>query len=252
MVKEKSSSSVERLVPVLVIVSVILAFAVGALWQRIEVLEGAKSLAVADQAQGANNQAAAPREQLNGKLSDAQAGKLVKVSSADHIRGNADAKVVIVEYSDFECPFCSNFHETAKQAFEKYNGDVAWVYRHFPLDQIHPKAREVAEASECVANLGGKEAFWKFADEVFANEENIADLSGVATKIGVNSFAFESCLESGEFKDLVQAQYEAGINAGVTGTPGNFLVNKKGEVWFVPGAVPLIQLESMIDEALNS
>ena len=91
--------------------------------------------------------------------------KMTPVSSDDHIKGSVEATVTIVEYSDFDCPFCTRFHGTMNNIVSKYSGDdVAWVYRHFPLEQLHPQAKAVAVASECVAKLGGNEAFWTFAD----------------------------------------------------------------------------------------
>jgi len=87
----------------------------------------------------------------------------------DHTNGDADARIQIVEYSDFECPFCGRFHETMNQVMAQYgeSGDVNWTYRHFPLDQIHPQARPLAIASECVAELGGNEKFWEFSNIMF-------------------------------------------------------------------------------------
>ncbi|NCN11888.1 thioredoxin domain-containing protein [Candidatus Kaiserbacteria bacterium] len=90
---------------------------------------------------------------------------MTPVNDGDHIKGNLDAKVVVVEYSDFDCPFCARFHATLNAIVKKYPAtDVAWVYRHFPLEQLHPNAETVAVAAECVAKLEGNEAFWKFAD----------------------------------------------------------------------------------------
>jgi protein-disulfide isomerase len=88
------------------------------------------------------------------------------LSDTDYRKGPADATLTIVEYSDFDCTFCSRFHSSMQQVINT-NDDVAWVYRHFPLDQIHPDARRVAEASECVGALGGDEAFWSFTDGYF-------------------------------------------------------------------------------------
>jgi len=87
----------------------------------------------------------------------------------DHTRGDLGARIQVVEYSDFECPFCGRFHDTMKQVMSKYeeSGDVAWTYRHFPLDQIHPQATPLALASECVADLGGNDKFWEFSDTMF-------------------------------------------------------------------------------------
>lgn len=101
------------------------------------------------------------------KLEADQAAKLPKIKSTDHVRGNRNAKVFLIEYSDFQCPYCKRFHPTAQQVLKNYAEDVAWVYRHYPLDQIHPYARPAAVASECVTEIGGEEAFWKFADAVF-------------------------------------------------------------------------------------
>jgi len=102
------------------------------------------------------------------KYSADKAAKLPKLTSSDHVRGDRNADVLLIEYSDFQCPFCQRFHPTAQQALDE-NKEVALVYRHFPLDQLHPLARPAALASECVAEIGGDEAFWKFADEVFGS-----------------------------------------------------------------------------------
>ncbi|MEX2369159.1 MAG: thioredoxin domain-containing protein [Candidatus Paceibacterota bacterium] len=94
------------------------------------------------------------------------------VDEDDHIRGNIDAEVVLVEYSDFFCPFCGQFHDTMKQIIDTYEADqVAWVYRHFPIPQLqgHEQAPLYAQASECIADLGGNDAFWSFSDSVFAD-----------------------------------------------------------------------------------
>lgn len=94
-----------------------------------------------------------------------------KVTEDDNIRGNINADIKVVEYSDFKCPYCGTFHDAMKQVVDNYEDDkVAWVYRHFPIPQLHPKAPGIAQASECAGEIGGQEAFWQFADEVFANQ----------------------------------------------------------------------------------
>lgn len=90
------------------------------------------------------------------------------VNDSDHLLGNPNAPVLMVEYSDLECPFCQRFHPTMKQALDEYEGQIAWVYRHFPLDALHPNARKAAEASECVAKVAGNDKFWEFIDELIA------------------------------------------------------------------------------------
>ena len=95
---------------------------------------------------------------------------ITPVDETDHIRGSIDAAVVVVEYSDFKCPFCADFHTTMKRIIDTYEADqVAWVYRQFPIPQLHPQAPRYAQASECVADIAGSDAFWSFADYAFAN-----------------------------------------------------------------------------------
>lgn len=92
---------------------------------------------------------------------------LPPVTDDDYVRGPANARVTIVEYSDFDCPFCNQFHETMNQVMAEYPNDVRWVYRHYPLTQLHPNAENVARISECIQDVGGTEKFWEFADEYF-------------------------------------------------------------------------------------
>lgn len=104
----------------------------------------------------------------SGEVSSSDDLAVNEITDADHIRGDRDAAVTVVEYSDFGCPFCGRFHSTMKQVMNNYDdNEVAWVYRHFPIPQLHPQAPRIARASECAADIGGEEAFWSFADEVF-------------------------------------------------------------------------------------
>jgi len=109
----------------------------------------------------------------------------------DHWRGSTDARYVMIEYSDLECPFCRRFHATAQQVLDDYSDQVAWVYRHLPLTSIHPRAQLEAEASECAAELGGREAFWTFVDAVFDRTKSNGlsfdkdDLAALAAELGI-------------------------------------------------------------------
>src|SRR3989344_7080863 len=123
--------------------------------------------------------------------------KMVRlIDTTDHILGNPAAKVMIVEYSDFDCDYCKAFHETLNQivANEGAEGDVAWVYRHFPLVEIHPNALSHARAAECVAQTAGNDAFWKFADELFVNQPaDPANYGTLAKTSGITGNAFATC-----------------------------------------------------------
>jgi protein-disulfide isomerase len=238
----------ENLVPVLLILTIGLAVAVGAMWQKLSILEksGVSSLPTAGDTGS---------QPANGKLDEAQATGVDKISSDDRVRGNRDAKVYVIEYSDLECPYCQQFHPTMQRALEEYGNDLAWVYRHFPLDTIHPRARPAAIASECVYDQGGNDAFWKFIDYVFENQLTAlsdAGLKTAATQAGADATAFSSCFSAKETESRVDEGLSSGGRAGVTGTPGNFVINQKGEVWVIPGAVPYETLKITLDEALKS
>lgn len=241
----------EKFIPVLLIITVALAFLVGVLWQKVSLLERGK---VSDTTLAPSE---AGRGEVNGKLSEEQAGKVEKPSDKDRIRGSLDAEIFLIEYSDLECPFCKQFHLTAQQAVDEYDGKVTWVYRHFPLDTLHPKADKEAEAAECAFEQAGNDGFWNFVDKIFEvtpsnNGLDLTKLPTYAGQVGLNQSSFKTCLDSGRYEGRVEEHYQSGITAGVTGTPGNFIMNKKGEVWVIPGAVPFETLKLTIEEALKS
>lgn len=185
-----------------------------------------------------------------------QATEVDPVTDDDWVRGNVDARIALIEYSDLECPFCQRFHPTAQQVIDEYKDDVKWVYRHFPLDQIHSKADKEAEAVECAGKLAGNEGFWALTDKIFEvsptnNGLDLDMLPNLAVEVGLDRNAFESCLNSGEMANNVEADYQSGLKAGVTGTPGNILLDTKtGETQFIPGAVPYPQVKQAIDAML--
>ena len=177
-----------------------------------------------------------------------------KLEKDDHIRGNGDATYLLIEYSDFECPYCKQFHATAKQFLKEYGTDAAWVYRHYPLAQIHSKATDEAIASECVASLGGNDAFWKFVDGLFevtpSNDGlDLSLLPGLAASAGVDSSAFENCYNQKETAKIVEDQYKSGVSFGVRGTPGSFLINtNNGKAVPIPGALPFEAFRQALDK----
>lgn len=179
------------------------------------------------------------------------------VGANDHIFGDINAPVKIIEYSDFECPFCKSFHHTMKQIMDEYKdrGKVMWVYRHFPIDELHPvKARKEAAASECAAELGGNDAFWKYADKVFEttpsnNQIDLAVLPELAEKIGLNKSEFDACLGSGKFDKRVQDDYENAVETGGNGTPWTIIVAPNGKKFPINGAQSYFTVKSIIDAA---
>ena len=177
--------------------------------------------------------------------------------SQDHIRGNIDASVKIVEFSDMECPFCKKFHETMKQAMAEYGDDIAWIYRHFPIEQLHSKAKKSAEASECAGELGGNNAFWRYLDKYFEitpsnNQIDLAELPKIAESIGLNKTQFENCLNSGKYSEKIEAQIQDAENSGARGTPYSIVIDKNGKKYTINGAYPYEDVRQMIESALSA
>lgn len=148
------------------------------------------------------------------------------VDKDDHIRGIVDAKVKIVEFADFECPFCKKLHMTMKELMKEYEkeGNVAWVYRHAFSDALHKKARQEAEASECANELGGNDGFWKYADRIFeiTPSDDRLDLSllpQIAKEIGLDEAEFNNCLASRRQQQRVTRDISDAMTAGARGTP---------------------------------
>lgn len=184
------------------------------------------------------------------------AGPVKPVDDTDHVRGSEDATVTLIEYSDFECPFCKRFHPTMLQVMDEYEGKVRWVYRHFPLSFHLPLALKQAEAVECADELGGNDAFWQLTDLIFertrsnGNGMSASDLPKWAAELGLDEGEFQTCLDSGKYAAHADEDMASGSAAGVTGTPGTIIVGADGSEQLVPGAVPYAQLKVMIDAVL--
>lgn len=168
----------------------------------------------------------------------------------DHVRGNPDGKVTIVEFSDFECPFCARLHPSLKRLTEE-NDDVKWVYRHFPLSQIHVSALGAATASECVAKLAGNDAFWEFADTVFTNQNRLGNAfyAETASSLGIDSSAFATCLKDRAIASDVQKDGNEAVQSGGRGTPFAVVITASGQLAPFSGALPYEQLVGLVDQA---
>jgi len=162
----------------------------------------------------------------------------------DHVFGPVNAKVTLLEYSDFECPYCLRHFDTVKQIVKAYPKDVRVVFRHFPLS-FHANAQKAAEASECAAAQG---KFWEMHDKIF--EANRAQKMGVdawkqaAKDLGLDSAKFDKCLDSGETAKRISEDQTEGAGAGVAGTPATFV---NGEL--IEGALPFDSFKTKIEAA---
>jgi len=206
-----------------------------------------------------NSVAVAPQPQA-GAENTAGLENMNPIEGSDHIRGNPNASVKIVEYSDMECPFCKRFHSTMQQVMNEYgkNGKVAWVYRHFPLDQLHPvKARAEAVAAECAGELGESDAFWKYTDRFFEltpsnNQTNIATaLPQIAREIGLNETKFNSCLTSKKYDKHIQDDLDNATATGGNGTPWSIIITASGKKYPLSGAQPYETVKQLIELALQ-
>ena len=190
-----------------------------------------------------------------------EAAQSVKpVAAEDHVRGNLAAPVKVIEFSDFECPFCKGFHATMKQVMGDYekDGKVAWVYRHFPIDELHPKARKEAQAAECANELGGNKAFWAYTDKLFEvtpsnNRLDPAQLPQIAEAVGLDRAKFDTCLDgSGKFAAHIEANIQDAAASGGQGTPYSVVITPNGKVVPINGAQPYEEVKAIIDTALKA
>jgi len=242
-------------------IMIISFFFVGSLYTRVKFLEkelasyngGSKVAGAQVEAKG-NDTNPQPPQQPSGDTPEVKGE--VKLTADDHINGDKNARILLIEYSDMECPYCKKFHPTAQQIVDSYKGEVAWVYRHLPLP-FHANASKEAEASECANELGGKKAFWKFVNALFVKTNSggtgivLSDLPNLAKEAGVNESKFTSCLESGKYAERVKNDADTAASLGVSGTPGNILLDTKtGKTKLMPGAYPYEDFKKAIDEML--
>jgi len=194
------------------------------------------------------------------------------VTAADHIWGNPNAPIKIVEYSDPSCPYCKMFQPVVKQIMDQYGpgGQVAWVYRHFPMDKpgtrsdggiLHPNSGHEAEAFECAASLGGNTVFWNFVNAFYAATPSVTNTSpngldqtkipAIGKSVGLDAVSFSDCIASNQFKDKIEKQYLSGINAGISGTPYSVIMTPSGSKIPLIGYVPYNTVKQAIDTLIS-
>jgi len=161
------------------------------------------------------------------------------------VRGNPKANVMIVEFSDFQCPFCSQVQNTLKSVMAKHRDTVALAFRDMPVSQIHPQAMGAAQAARCAGEQG---KFWEYHDLLFADQAGLEKpgLVSKAQKLQLDEKQFDSCLSNEKYKSQIQQDSQEGMRAGVSGTPG-FFINGV----FISGAQPEATFEKLIDEQLS-
>jgi protein-disulfide isomerase len=168
------------------------------------------------------------------------------VGERDHVLGPANAAVTLVEYGDYECPYCGAAHPVVREALRRSGDAVRFAFRNFPLTQIHPYAERAAEAAEAA---GAQGKFWEMHDLLYANQEHLdkSDLVAHARQIGLDVQQFTRDLDTGAFAERVREDFMSGVRSGVNGTP-TFFVN--GERY--DGDADLAGLLGAIERAVRS
>ena len=243
------SSPQSKLVPFLVVVLIVASFLIGSLYTKVNMLE--KGVATAKGAvAGAQAGANTPPVDPTPKPVDVEISKGL-------VTGNANAKVALLEFTDFQCPFCGRlFSDALAQIKKDYvdTGKVKLIVRDFPLVQIHPYAQKSAEASHCAEEQG---KYWEYHDVLFQNQQALTmdDLKKYATNLGLNVLQFTSCVESGKYADRISQDTKDGENIGVRGTPASFVGVLSGttvkNAVQISGAQPYSAFKVALDEALK-
>lgn len=179
------------------------------------------------------------------------------VDETDYIRGNPNAPIMMVEYSDYDCPFCKQYHATMQQIMDEYGvtGKVAWTYRQFPLQELHPNAPRISEAALCVGDIGGTTAFWDFSDRVFEDRDvdeftNVTKLPRYAVDAGVSEADYVACLNEGRMQERLESDMRSAINAGANSTP--YTVVMVGNQQFViSGAQPYETVKGIVENLID-
>lgn len=192
------------------------------------------------------------------RIPEADVTSVRPVSPEDHIVGNPDAPVTVITYSDIDCEYCKQFHEAMRKVMVDYgdSGKVAWVFRHFPVIEAHPNAAMHAEAAECVASLGGNEAFWIFVDELHASApvDREFDPKGYPTvveSLGIPAADFERCVAGDAMEKHVGDDYDNAIAIGAAGAPFTIILIDGADSIPISGAVPYEAMRQVVETALG-
>ncbi len=179
---------------------------------------------------------------------DLPAGVSVPAPTQDeHIIGSSTAPLVLIEYSDFECYYCMIAYPTIKRIVEESNGQIAWVMRHLPLDDLHPEARPAAHAAECIAEQLGNKGWWAFTDSVFTDQTNLggARYLALAGQLGADTGKYMSCVSSKKYEAKIDEQAAQAQIAGAAGTPFTVIYGKGPSVP-LSGALPYSRFNAVI------
>lgn len=250
-----SSKNSNKIIYILMTILVISSFVIGSLWTKVNYMEknGSTNLLAGDSLDNPDAQVAPPEDTTP---------KQVSVDD-DPVIGNKEAKVTMIDFTDYECPFCKKyFDETFSEIKKNYidTGKIKYVVRDLPLS-FHQNAHKEAQAAECAREQGGDEVYFKYHDEIFKRTTSngtglaLTDLSVIADDIGLSGAALQSCLDSEKYKKEVDKDLADASSVGATGTPSFFIgkSNSDGVIIGTPiiGAQPYSAFQAEIDKQLN-
>jgi protein-disulfide isomerase len=179
------------------------------------------------------------------------------VDESDYILGNPNAPIVMIEYSDYDCPFCKQYHQTMHQIMDEYGvtGRIAWVYRQFPLAELHPNSPRISEAALCVGDIAGNDAFWTFTDLVFEERDlneptNVTKLTDYADQSGVDTALYAACMNEGRMEQAVEYSIRDGYDAGARGTPYTILLVGNQQA-VINGAQPYTVVKGIVENLID-
>ena len=179
-----------------------------------------------------------------------------QLKKQDHVRGANNPQVILIEYADFECPFCKKFRPTLLEVLQDKSLQAAMVYRHFPLP-FHQYAEKEAEASECVNALGGSEKFWQFHDLLYERTKSNGlgfspeHLAPLAHEIGLDEAQVQNCINAGTYAGRVQDDIDTGKRLGVSGTPTTVIIVSSGKSQTVVGSVSVKDIKDVASQLLR-
>lgn len=224
----------------------------GNVWVAVSIIIAGALVAAAVIFTGGANQPA-PAGQGNADQPQ-EIVNIPEVGEDDYVKGNPEAPITIVEYSDPECPFCIRLHPTLNQLIEDYDGQVNWVYRHLNTG-LHRKLIAEATAAECAGEIGGNDTFWSYLDRIYNTTQGNDDLDldllpQFATDLGLDLTAFNECYDSGRYIEKVRSQSDAAFAAGARGTPFSVIITPNGEQIQIAGAQPINVWKQVIDSVI--
>lgn len=182
--------------------------------------------------------------------------EITPVSSSDYIRGAKSPKVTFVEYSDPECPYCKKFHSVLKEIVEAFPNDVQWVYRNFPLKDLHPKAFHESVALECAGEIGGNDGFWQYLDRLMEvtpgnNKLDPKELDKIAAFVKLDKTKFSACLSSNKYDAKIDGQIQEAVQNGGDATPFSVVIAPDQKKYLLVGQVDFKPLSEAIKRLIN-